>query len=189
MAVFAAVCDANGFAPAARRLRLSPSVVTRLVASLEERLGVRLLQRTTHSLHLTEAGMRYLERVRRILGEVEEAEEAARSERTAPRGKLVVTAPVIFGRLHVAPLLSRYMALHPQVTAELQLSDRNTHLVEEGIDVAVRIGSLDDSALVARRLGENRRVVVASAAYLQRRGWPKHPGDVAGHDLILFGPL
>jgi DNA-binding transcriptional LysR family regulator len=187
--VFVAVCDAKGFAPAARRLRLSPSVVTRLIQGLEERLGVRLLQRTTRSLHLTDAGHAYLERVRRILNEVEEADEVARGERVVPRGRLAVTAPVIFGRMHVAPLLRRYMGLYPEVTAELHLNDRNVHLVEEGIDVAVRIGALSDSSLVARRLGETRRVLVASPTYLRERGVPEHPHDLAQHDVVAFVPL
>lgn len=188
MAVFVAVCDAKGFAPAARKLGLSPSVVTRLVAKLEERLGVRLLQRTTRSLSLTDAGTRYLERVRRVLGEVDAAEEAARGEREQLRGRLAVTAPVIFGRLHVAPLLRRYMGLYPEVTAELHLNDRNVHLVEEGIDVGIRIGVLQDSTLIARRLGATRRVLVASPAYLASRGRPGHPGELDAHDIIHFGP-
>ena len=189
MAVFAAVCDANGFAPGARRLGLSPSTVTRLVAALEEQLGVRLLHRTTRSLHLTEAGERYLDRVRRILADVDEADEAARGERTLVRGRLVVTAPVIFGRLHVAPLLRRYMQANPEVTAELLLNDRNVHLIEEGVDVAVRIGALDDSSLATRLLGRTRRVVVGSPDYLSRRGRPEYPADLERHDIIVFGPV
>ena len=188
MAVFAAVCDANGFAPAARKLGLSPSVVTRLVAKLEDRLGARLLQRTTRSLRLTEAGSRYLVRVRRVLGEVDEAEEAARGERERPRGRLAVTAPVIFGRLHVAPLLRLYMGLYPEVTAELHLNDHNVHLVEEGVDVGIRIGALQDSTLVVRRLGATRRVLVASPAYLAAHGRPVRPGDLEAHAVVHFGP-
>lgn len=188
MAVFAAVCDAGGFASASRRLGLSPSVVTRLVAGLEERLGVRLLQRTTRSLHLTEAGAAYLDRVRRILGEVEDADEAARGERAVARGRLVVAAPVIFGRLHVAPLLGRLLDAWPEVTADLLLDDRNVSLVEDGVDVAVRIGTLEDSTLIARRLGTTRRVVVGSPAYLDRMGRPEQPADLGRHALIAFAP-
>ena len=189
MSVFAAVCDAKGFAPAARRLGLSPSVVTRQIAALETALGARLLQRTTRSLHLTEAGERYLVRARQILGAVAEAEEAARGAHALPRGRLVVGAPVIFGRLQVAPLLAAYMAHYPEVTAELRLDDRNVSLVENGIDVAIRLGALRDSTLIARPLGQTRRVVVASRAYIDRRGRPEHPAKIEGHDVIASMPL
>jgi DNA-binding transcriptional LysR family regulator len=186
MATFVTVCDAQGFAPAARRLGVSPSVVTRQVAALEEHLGVRLLHRTTRSIGLTDAGQRYLGRARRILGDLEEAEQSAQSERAEPQGKLSVAAPLLFGRLHVAPVLARFLRMYPRVTAELQLSDRNANLVEEGIDVAIRIGHLPDSQLIARRLGETRRIVVASPAYLERAGEPAHPADLARLDTIAF---
>jgi len=164
MSAFVAVCDAEGFAPAARRLGMSASAVTRLVAGLEDRLGVRLLQRTTRSVRLTEAGERYLQRARRILVEVDEAEDIAQSERATPRGRLVVTAPLLFGRMHVAPVLRRFLDDYPEVTAQLHLSDHVVNLVEEGVDLAVRIGMLEDSSLVARRLGQTRRLLVASPA-------------------------
>ena len=186
MATFVAVCDAQGFAPAARRLGVSPSVVTRQVAALEEHLGVRLLHRTTRSIGLTDAGQRYLGRARRILGDLEEAEHAAQSERAEPQGKLSVAAPLLFGRLHVAPVLARFMQMYPRITAELHLSDRNANLIEDGNDVAIRIGHLPDSQLIARRLGETRRVVVASPAYLKRAGEPAHPADLARLDVIAF---
>ncbi len=189
MTAFVAVCDAHGFAPAARRLGLSPSVVTRMISGIEARLGVRLLQRTTRSLRLTEAGTRYLERVRRIVADVEEAERAAQSERARPVGCLVISAPLLFGRLHVAPIVSRYLELYPDVSAELQFSDRFLNLVEDGIDVAIRIGHLADSTLMTRRLGETRRVLVASPDYLRRRGTPHHPRELAGHELIAFHGL
>lgn len=188
MAVFAAVCDANGFAGAARRLGLSPPAVTRTVTALEAHLGVRLLQRTTRSLHLTEAGARYLEHVRRLLAEADAADEVARGEQERPRGKLVISAPLIFGRMHVAALLRRYLASYPEVTAELQLNDRNVNLIEEAVDVAIRIGALDDSSLIARRVGSTRRVVVASPAYLAARGQPTSPAELDAHDTISFGP-
>jgi len=188
MAVYAAVCDANSFAGAARRLGLSPPAVTRTVVALESHLGVRLLQRTTRSLHLTEAGTRYLEHVRRVLAEVDTAEEIARGEQERPRGRLVISAPLIFGRMHVAALVRRYLTMYPDVIAELQLNDRNVNLIEEGVDVAIRMGTLDDSSLVARRLGTTRRVVVASPAYLAARGRPTTPADVEAHDIISFGP-
>src|SRR5271167_794878 len=175
MQVFVTVADLQGFAPAARKLGLSPSGVTRLIAALEERLGARLLQRTTRSVTLTDAGTRYLERARRILADVEEAEIAAEGERIRPSGRLVVSAAVGFGRLHVSPVLTAYLKRHREVSAELRLEDRMINLVEEGIDLAVRIGRLADSSLVARHIGEMRRITVASPGYLKARGEPKMP--------------
>jgi len=187
MQAFVAVADLQGFAPAARKLKLSPSAITRLVAALEERLGARLLQRTTRSVTLTDAGARYLERARRILADVEEAERAAESERTRPSGRLVVSAPVGFGRLHVSPVMTAYLKRYPDVAGELRLQDRMVSLVEDGVDLAVRIGELADSSLVARHVGEMRRLVVASPAYLRARGEPKNPAALASHDTIQFG--
>jgi DNA-binding transcriptional LysR family regulator len=187
MAAFVAVADLEGFAPAARKLGLSPSNVTRLIAALEERLGARLLQRTTRSVTLTDVGARYLERARRILADVEEAEISAQAERTRPSGRLVVSAPIGFGRLHVSPVMSAYLQRHPEVSGELRLSDQMVNLVEDGVDLAVRIGHLADSSLVARSVGDMRRIVVASKDYLARRGEPKAPTYIAGHDTIQFG--
>jgi DNA-binding transcriptional LysR family regulator len=189
MHAFVTVADLQGFAPAARKLGLSPSGVTRLIAALEDRLGARLLQRTTRQVALTDVGARYLERARRILADVEEAESSAEGERTRPRGRLVVSAPVGFGRLHVSPVVSAYLKRYPEVSAELRLSDRMINLVEEGVDLAVRIGHLPDSTLVARHVGEMRRIVVASHDYLKRRGEPNSPGAVASHDTIQFGAM
>lgn len=186
MQAFVAVADLEGFAPAARKLGLSPSAVTRLVAGLEEHLGARLLQRTTRSVTLTDVGARYLERARRILGDVEEAEASAQAERTQPSGRLVVSAPLMFGRLHVGPLMSRYLKQYPEVSAELRLSDRMINLVDEGVDLAVRIGHLADSSVVARNVGDMRRLVVASPGYLKKHGKPVKPSDLAGHDIIQF---
>ena len=187
MTAFVAVADLHGFAPAARKLGLSASGVTRLIAGLEERLGARLLQRTTRSVALTDVGARYLERARRILADIEEAEVSAQAERTLPSGRLVVAAPVGFGRLHVTPLMSAYLRLYPEVSGELRLSDRVVNLVEDGVDAAIRIGHLADSSLVARHLGTMSRVVVASPGYLAARGEPNVPQDIAGHDTIQFG--
>src|SRR6266851_2756305 len=187
MQAFVAVADLQGFAPAARKLGLSPSGVTRLIAALEQRLGARLLQRTTRSVTLTDIGTRYLERARRILADVEEAEGSAQDERTRPSGRLVVSAPVGFGRLHVSPVMSAYLKRYPEVSAELRLADRMVNLVEDGIDLAVRIGHLADSSLVARHVGEMRRIVVASPAYLKRHGEPKTPEAIASHQTIQFG--
>ena len=189
MQAFVTVADLQGFAPAARKLGMSPSGVTRLIAALEERLGARLLQRTTRSVTLTDAGARYLERARRILSDVEEAESAAEGERTRPGGRLTVSAPVGFGRLHVSPVMSAYLKRYPEVSADLRLSDRMINLVEEGVDLAVRIGHLPDSTLVARHVGEMRRIVVASKDYLKRRGEPRTPEAIATHDTIHFGAM
>src|SRR5579871_5133941 len=187
MQTFVTVADLQGFAPAARKLGLSPPAVTRLIAALEERLGARLLQRTTRKVALTDAGARYLERARRILADIEEAELAAESERTRPAGRLVVSAPVGFGRLHVSPVMSAYLRRYGDVAGELRLEDRIVNLVEDGVDLAVRIGHLPDSSLVARQVGKMRRIVVASPAYLKARGEPKTPEAIKDHQIIQFG--
>lgn len=184
MQAYVQVVDARGFAPAARRLGLSPAAVTRLVAALEAQLGVRLLARTTRAVTPTDAGLRYLERARHLLAAFTEAEEAAQTERSQARGHLVIGAPLMFGRLHVAPLLARYLAREPQLSAELLLGDRYASLIEERIDVAVRIGALADSTLVTRQVGAVRRVLVAAPDYLARRGVPQTPAGLSGHELI-----
>ncbi|CAN5199192.1 LysR family transcriptional regulator [soil metagenome] len=186
MHAFVLVADLKGFAPAARKLGVSASAVTRMVAGLEEHLGAWLLQRTTRSVTLTDVGARYLERARRILGDVEEAEGSVRAERTQPSGRLVVSAPLMFGRLHVSPIMSAYLKKYPGVSGELRLSDRVINLVDEGIDLAVRIGHLADSSVVARSVGAMRRIVVASPRYLKARGTPQKPSDLAGHEIIQF---
>ena len=184
---FVAVADLQGFAPAARKLGLSASAVTRLIAALEDRLGARLLQRTTRQVTLTDAGARYLDRARRILADVEEAEAAAEGERTRPSGRLVVSAPVGFGRLHVSPVMPAYLKRHGEVAVELRLEDRVINLVEDGVDLAVRIAHLPDSSLVARQVGDMPRIVAASPDYLARRGEPNTPAAIAAHDTIQFG--
>ncbi len=189
MSAFVTVADLRGFAAAARTLRISPPAVTRLVAALEDTLSIRLLQRTTRSVTLTDAGARYLEHARRILADVAQAEDAARAAHTEPSGRFVVTAPNVFGRREVAPLFSAFLAKHPAVTGELILADRIVNLVEEGVDVAVRIGALEDSALRARAVGATRRVLVASPAYLARAKRPRSPADLARHALIQLTPL
>src|SRR5437879_154012 len=187
MQAFVAVADLRGFAPAARKLGQSPSGITRLIAALEERLGARLLQRTTRQVTLTDAGSRYLERARRILADIEEAEDAVEGERTRPEGRLVISAPVGFGRLHVSGIVTAYLKRYGDVGVDLRLSDRMINLVEDGVDLAVRIGHLPDSSLVARHVGEMRRIVVASPGYLKARSEPKTPGAIAAHDTIQFG--
>jgi DNA-binding transcriptional LysR family regulator len=189
MAAFVAVAEHKGFAPAARRLDVSTSSVTRMVSQLETHLGVRLLNRTTRAVSLTDAGARFLERARRILGDLEEAERSAEDERGEPVGRLVVSAPLMFGRLHVAPLLSAYMQSHPHVAGELILNDRFANLTEEGIDIAVRIGNLPDSGDVVRKVGATRRVLVAAPGYLDRAGAPTTPSALVQHRLIAFTAL
>lgn len=186
MSVFVAVAEHQGFARAARKLRLSPSVVTRQVAALEERLGTRLLQRTTRAVALTDAGARYLERARRIVADLAEAEASAQAERTTPTGRFALAAPQLFGRLHVAPLLGRYLAQHPEVTGELVLGDRAVNLIDEGLDAAVRIGALSDSAVVARTVGATRRLVVGAPRYLAKGKPPRRPEALRAHQLIHF---
>jgi DNA-binding transcriptional LysR family regulator len=187
MQAFVAVADLQGFAPAARKLGLSPSGVTRLIAALEDRLGARLLQRTTRKVALTDVGARYLERARRILADVEEAEGAAEGERIRPSGRLVVSAPVGFGRLHVSPVMSAYLKRYGEVAGELRLEDRMINLVEDGVDLVVRIGHLADSSLVVRQVGEMRRIVVAAPAYLEAHDEPQTPAAIAAHATIQFG--
>jgi DNA-binding transcriptional LysR family regulator len=186
MRAFAAVADLGSFAEAGRRMRLSAAGVTRAVAQLEDELGLTLLHRTTRALRLTERGAVYLDACRRILADVEEAERLARGADAAPRGALSVAAPLMFGRLHVLPIVAALLHTHELLSVRLLLSDRVAHFAEEGIDVAVRIGELADSALLAIKVAEVRRVLVASPAYLAARGTPAAPADLAGHDLISF---
>jgi DNA-binding transcriptional LysR family regulator len=183
---FATVVEQRGFAPAARKLGQSASVTTRLVASLEGHLKVRLLNRTTRSVSLTDAGTRFLAYAQQILQYLAEAERMAESEHAVPAGRLTVTAPLVFGRVHVARLVGRYLNEYPHVHAELLLSDRVVNLVEDGIDVAIRIGALPDSGDVVRKVGSTRRVLVASPEYCARRGTPKSPADLVGHDTVAF---
>ena len=175
MQVFLAVAEEEGFAAAARRLKTSPPSVTRAIAAMEQRIGTQLLARTTRSLHLTEAGQRYLEDCRRILAELEEAEEAAAGSYSIPGGQLTVTAPVLFGELYVAPVLGEYLDQFPLVSISALLVDRVVNMADEGVDVAVRIGHLHEPGQQAVKVGEVRRVVCASPAYLDQHGRPRRP--------------
>jgi DNA-binding transcriptional LysR family regulator len=186
MRVFLAVADAGGFAMAARRLGISPPAATRAVASLEERIGARLLHRTTRIVRRTEAGDRFLADCRRILGEIDDAEAAAAGSHAEPRGRIAVTAPASFGRLHVAPVVLAFLIRHPEVAARLMLVDRVVDLIEEGLDVAVRIAHLADSSLSASRVGAVRRIVCASPTYLAARGVPRRPADLVRFEAIAF---
>lgn len=187
--VLVAVDDARGFAAAGRRLGLSPPAVTRAIAALEARLGVRLVTRTTRRLALTEAGRRLVEGGRRVLGELDEAEAAATGEAAAPSGTLVLTGPVTFGRMHLTPVVAAFLRAEPRLAARLVLADRIVDLVEEGIDAGLRIGALADSSLIARRIGHAQRVLVAAPDYLARRGVPREPADLARHDVVAFTSL
>jgi DNA-binding transcriptional LysR family regulator len=189
MEIFVAVAETGGFARAAARLHLSPPVLTRAVAALEQRLGVRLLNRTTRSVQPTEAGLRFLERARALLQQIDEAEKDAAGEMAAPAGQLAVTASVSFGRHAVVPVVTEYLRANPRVSVSLLMLDRQVNLVEEGIDVAVRIGALPDSGLVARAVGRVRRLLVASPGYLDRRGAPALPAELRVHDVIGFTGL
>ncbi|MBC2653956.1 LysR family transcriptional regulator [Pseudomonas sp. MSSRFD41] len=184
MQVFVCVAQEQGFAAAARRLNLSAASVTRAVAALEQRIGTQLLVRTTRNVHLSEAGQRYLEDCRRILAEVQDAEASAAGIHAQPRGQLSLTAPVLFGELFVTPLLVRYLQRYPQVSVNALLVDRMANMVDEGIDVAVRIGELPDSGQHSIRVGQVRRVICASAAFLASHGRPQHPEDLRQAPVI-----
>lgn len=181
---FLAVAEEGAFNGAARRLRLSPPAVTRLVTGLEERLGVQLFTRTTRRVALTEAGARLREDAQRILAELEEAETTAAGARTAPSGHLALTAPLLFGQRYMAPILRAFLDAHPAMTASALFVDRNVNLLEEGVDLALRIGALPDSTLAARRVGAVRHIVVAAPAYLARHGRPEAPAELVSHRLI-----
>lgn len=179
MQVFQAVAEEQSFNRAARRLALSAPSVTRAVAALEQRLGTKLLHRTTRGVRLSEPGERFLADCRRILSDLEDAEGAAASSQSQARGELVVTAPVLFGELVVAPLLLEFLEREPGVTIRAVFADRVVSMVEEGIDVAIRIGHLPDSGLAAKSVGHVRRVVCASPAFLAAHGRPTHPRELA----------
>ena len=186
MRAFVAVAEEGGFTPAARRLAISPPVVTRQVAALEQHIGARLLERTTRQVRITEAGARYLIDCRRLLAELDDIEAAVGGLHGAPRGPLGITASVMFGRMFVAPLLIEFLAKYPEVIARALLVDRVIDLLEEGIDVAVRIAKLEDSTLTAAKVGSVRRVTCASPGYLKRHGAPRTPRDLADHRCFVF---
>lgn len=183
LAIFVAIVEAGSLVSAARRLRRSPPAVTRALSSLEDRIGLRLVDRTTRRLAPTEAGSTLAERARAWLADYEQM--LAGAAQAPIRGVLRITAPVQFGRRHVAPIVSAFLNEYPDIRVELSLNDRSLDLIEEGLDLAVRIGPLADSSLVARQVGSVRRVVVASPAYLARRGVPQTPADLATHDTIF----
>lgn len=189
MDTFVRIVETGSLTAAADALDVSGPSVVRLLAGLERALDVRLLNRTTRRIALTDEGRDYYERCKRILAEVEEAEAAAGNRRGAPRGLVRVTAPVLFGRMHVTPLAAAFVRAHPGVTVDFLLVDRVVNLLEEGLDLGVRIGALADSALVAVPLGEVRRVLCASPVYLARAGTPRDPRELRAHDCLRFGGL
>jgi len=184
MSTFVEVVARGSLSAAARAEGIAPAMIGRRLDALEARLGVKLLQRTTRRLVLTDEGMAFLEDCQRILGEVNDAESAIAEHSMRASGHLTVSAPAGFGRQHVAPLLPSFLAEHRDVTLNLNLSDRVVDLVAEGVDVAIRIASLDDSSLVGVKLADNRRVVVASPAYIKRHGRPRELADLARHNCL-----
>jgi DNA-binding transcriptional LysR family regulator len=185
MQIYVAVAECEGFAAAARRLGISPPVATRAVADLEARLGVKLLNRTTRYVRATDAGQRYLEDARRVLAAADEADEAAIGINSEPRGHLTVTAPVLFGRIYVMPGIVDYLQRFPATEVSALFVDRVVNLLEEGVDVALRIGELGDSSFKALRVGSVRRVLCASPDYIARNGLPAHPEALTNHPLIV----
>jgi DNA-binding transcriptional LysR family regulator len=184
MAVFSKVVAAGSLSAAARELGLSPAMISRRLAALESRLGVRLINRTTRTLHLTDEGASYFEACNRVLSEIEEADSAVAAGRGEPQGALRVALPASFGNQHVAPLIPDFAARYTKVQLALSLSDRYVNVIEEGFDLAVRIAELEDSSLAARKLAPNRRVVCASPEYLRRHGTPRAPEELARHNCI-----
>jgi len=184
MTVYVAVAEEQGFAAGARRLGMSPPAVTRAVAALEERLGVKLLDRTTRHVRVTEAGQRYLDDARRIIAEVDEADDAVAGINAAPRGHLTVTAPVLFGRLYVMPGIVDYLQRYPAMDISTVFVDRVTNLLEEGIDVGIRIGELPDSSMRAIPVGQVRRVIIASPSYIAKHGAPRSPQELDQHTIV-----
>jgi DNA-binding transcriptional LysR family regulator len=184
MTVFVAVAEEESFTAGARRLGMSPPAVTRAVAALEDRLGVKLLNRTTRYVRVTDAGLRYLDDARRIIGELDEADEAVTGINAEPRGHLAVTAPVLFGKLFVIPGIVDYLQRYPEMEVSAVFLDRVVNLLEEGFDVGVRIGELPDSSMRAIRVGQVSRVLCASPGYLAGNGTPLHPAELINHKIV-----
>lgn len=189
MQAFVRIVDGGSLSSAARSLDVSLPAMVRTLAALEEHLGTRLLNRTTRRLSLTDAGQQYYERARQILVEVQDAEDSASSARRRPAGTLSLTAPVVYGRVKLLPVLAEYRRRFPEVAVRLLLLDRNVNLIEEGLDLAIRIGMLADSSLVAAELAHVRRVVFASPGYLRRHGTPRHPRELAAHACLSLGVI
>ena len=189
MSLLVAVAEAGSLSAAGRKLGVPLPTVSRKISDLEAHLNTRLLTRSTRKLALTDSGAAYVAAARRILDEVNEAERAASGEQAAPRGDLVITAPVVFGRLHVLPVIAEFLSQWPEINVRLVLADRNLHLIDDHIDIAVRIGALVDSALVATQVGTVRSVVCGSPAYFAAHGAPKRPEDLSALTAVTFDPL
>ena len=188
MKVYCSVVENDSLADAARKMNVSPSVVSKHLSALEDHLGVRLLNRTTRRLSITEEGAAYYERCKQIITDVAEAEIEVSSAHTAPRGLLKITAPVTFAHRHLTPHLPKFLDMFPEVEVQVQVNDRVVDLVDEGIDLAIRISQLKDSSLIARRLAPNRRYIAATPEYLERNGTPKSVDDLKDHRLITWPP-
>lgn len=186
MATFIRVVDTGSFSAAARQINVGQPAVSKLIVQLEERLGVRLITRTTRGLSPTEAGERFYERARRALDEADEAELAARGAGRGLTGRLRISAATTFARLHIVPRLPEFLAEHPDLDLEVIMDDRVIDMVEEGIDLSLRMGALPDSSATARKLAAGRRSLVATPAYLARAGVPQNPAEVAGHDAVIY---
>jgi DNA-binding transcriptional LysR family regulator len=186
MTLLVTTADAGSLSGAARALGLSLASVSRHMTALEERLGTRLVVRTTRKLALTEAGRVYYERAKRILAEIDEVETSLLADAVSPAGRLHVSGPIAFGRVFMLPLLAEFLAAHPRITIDVTLLDRQVNLVEEGIDLAIRIGTMEDSGLIVRKLGSLRWVVSGSPAYLNRRGTPRRISDLSEHDCLVY---
>lgn len=186
MQAFVRVVDTGSFSSAARQLRIGQPAVSKAIAQIERRLGVRLLLRTTHGLSPTESGRNFYDHAKRAIEETEEADLAARGVGATLSGRLRVCAAVTFARLHVMPHLSAFLDQHPALGVDVMLDDRNIDLVEAGVDVALRLGSLTDSSLTARKIGQGRRVVLGTPSYFANRGEPTSPGELAGHQAVIY---
>ena len=186
IAAFARVVETGGFSAAARQLGVTPSAISKQVTQLENRLGARLLNRTTRQLSLTEVGTAFYERTKQILRALDDAEQAVSHLTNIPRGTLRVTVPLAFGETHIAPVLPGFVMRYPEVTVEIVTSERVANLVEEGIDVAIRVGQGPDSSLYGRRLAPNRRIICASPAYLAAQGAPQVPADLTTHNCLTY---
>lgn len=182
--VFVAVVDANGFAGAARKLNISPPAVTRAINTLESLLGVHLLTRTTRVVRVTDAGARYAEDCRRIIAELADADASVSGMHSTPRGRLTLTAPVLFGAKYVTPIVTEYLQRYPEVSAACLFLDRLVNMLDEGMEVAIRIGELPDSSMQAIRVGQVRRMICAAPGYLEQHGIPQSPDDLSDHSII-----
>ena len=188
MSTFVAVVETGGFSAASRKLGMPLATVSRKVSELEDALGARLLVRTTRNISLTDTGRDYFERCRRLLEDLAEAERLASGEYRAPKGTLAVSSPIVFGRTYLAPIVVEFLQAYPEVDVDLRLGTSGDNMIEQQIDLAVRIGVLPDSSLMAVLAGEIRHVVCASPEYLRRRGVPNHPNELIGHDCVTLAP-